>query len=137
MALESAKQVEALADALSECADSAHERLLRLIENKQIGRAEAQSLFQEEATLRQRANALYIDAAKCVVKDLDLTQRELLDTIDKANRRLKKIKKIAAFIDLVTDIVALASASLAAKPGPILAAFKEVRKDVEELAEGK
>ncbi len=136
MALATATQVEATADALTQCADEAHERVMKAIERKEVTQAQAQSLFQEESALRQRANALYIEAAKCVVEDLELSQKALLQTIGEAKRRLKTIQKITAFLDLLADLVGLATAVTAAKPGPILAAFKEVRSDLDALQGG-
>ncbi len=136
MALATQKQVEELADSLSACADSAHERLMKAIKDEEISHEEAQAAFQDETTLRQRANSLYIDAVKCVVNGLEETQKSLIAVIDTANSKLRRIKKISDFIDLVADLLTLAAAAYAAKPGPIIAALKEVKKDINALGEG-
>lgn len=68
MALATQQQVEALADEITECADSIHTRLMQAIKNKEIDQSAAQSIFQDETILRQRANSLYLDAAICVVE---------------------------------------------------------------------
>ncbi len=136
MALANQKQIEDLADSLTVCADSIHERLMKAIKGKSVEQTEAQSLFQDETILRQKANSLYIDAAKCVVEGLEIAQTDLLNTIKTATDEIKKIKKIAAFIDLVADILALAAAAYASKPGPVVAALKEIKIDIEALSKG-
>jgi hypothetical protein len=133
MALANQKQVEALADKLTQCADSIHERLKKAIKNKEIDQYTAQSIFQDEVILRQRANSLYIDAANCVVADLGDSQKYVMALIDTAKETMKTIEDIARFIDLIADLLVLASAAYAAKPAPILAALKEVKEDVDAL----
>jgi hypothetical protein len=133
MALETAKQVEQLADALTASADAIHARLMQAIKDKEISKEAARTHLQDEATLRQRANALYLDAALHIVKDLKLTQTELLGTIAEGSEKLKKLKQIAAFLDFIADVLALSTAIYAGKPPVILAAYKEVKKDVDEF----
>lgn len=134
MALSNQKQVEALADELTASADSIHDRLMKAIKDKEIDQNTAQLIFQDESTLRQRANALYIDAANCVVDGLTESQKSVMDLIDKANGKMKKIKVIASFIDLTADLLVFAAAAYAAKPGPILSALKEIKNDVDALS---
>src|SRR3990172_6567736 len=129
MALANQKQVEDLADSLTECADSIHERLMKAIKNKEVNQAEAQATFQDETILRQGANSLYIDAASYVVNGLATSQKSLMEVVDTAKAKIKKIRQIGAFIDLVADLLSLSAAAYAAKPGPILAALKEVKED--------
>jgi hypothetical protein len=133
MALTNQKQVEELADKLSECADSIHFRLMKAIKNKEIDQYTAQLIFQDEATMRQRANSLYIDAANCVVEGLSESQKSIISLIDTAKDKIKTIKKIAGFIDFIADLLVLVAAAYAAKPAPILAALEEIKKDVETL----
>lgn len=133
MALENQKQVEAFAKNLTECADSIHGRLMSAIKKKEIDRETAQFIFQDEASLRQKANGLYIDAANCVVEGLAESQKNLIDLIEKAKEKMASIKKIASFVDLVADLLVLGSAVYAAKPSPILAALKEVKQDLDAL----
>jgi len=134
MALTNQKQVEELADKISECADSIHVRLMKSIKNKEIDQYTAQSIFQDEATLRQRANSLYIDAANCVVEGLSESQKSIMDLIDTAKDKIRTIKKIAGFMDFIADLLVLVAAAYAAKPAPILAALEEIKKDVETLS---
>lgn len=133
MALANQKQVEDLADKLSECADSIHVRLMKAIKNKEIDQYTAQLIFQDEAILRQRANSLYIDAANCIVDGLSQSQKSIIDLIDTAKDKIRTIKKIAGFMDFIADLLVLAAAAYAAKPAPILAALEEIKKDIEAL----
>ena len=133
MALATQQQVEELADKITECADSIHARLIQAIKRKEIDQSAAQSIFQDEAILRQRANSLYLDATNCVVEGLAESQEEMLGLIDTAKEKIKTISKIAGLIDLIADLLVLAAAAYAAKPGSILAALKEVKEDVVAL----
>lgn len=138
MALEKKRDIEELADRLTSSADEIRTRLMQAINNKEVKAEEARVVFQHETTLRQQANSLLIDAAKCVVTDVAMPQKDFIAIIDEANKRIAKVEKIAAYLDLVTDILALASAAYAAKPKPILAALKEVKDDLKALPdEGK
>jgi predicted metal-binding transcription factor (methanogenesis marker protein 9) len=133
MALESQTDVEQLADALTQTADASHAWLLQAIGNRTITPDEARAAFHQETLLRQQANSLYVDAATCIVQGLALPQKEFMGIIRDANKRVARIKKIAVFMDLLADLLALASACCAAKPKPILAALKEIKQDVENL----
>lgn len=133
MALANAKQIADFADRLTQSADSIHERLLKALRNGEVDASTAQLIFQDEALLRQRASSLYIDAANCIVTDLGAPQKSVIELIDAANSKMAKIKAISKFIDLIADLLVLAAAAYAAKPGPILAALKEVKQDVEGL----
>ncbi len=133
MALATSMQVEAVAAELTGCADVIHERLMKAIKRKEIERADAQLIFQDEIVLRQKANGLYIDAANCVVSELVESQKSMMNTIGTARQRLKNIKNIAMFIDLTADLIVLAAAISAAKPPAILAALKEIKKDCDEI----
>jgi oligoendopeptidase F len=138
MALEKKQQVEQLADQLTASADEVRARLMQAIKKKEISPENARATFQSETSLRQQANGLYIDAAVHIVKDLDISQQEFTGVIENANQRIAKVKEIAAFLDLVADLLALAAAVYAGKPKPILAAFEEVRGDLKALpATGK
>jgi hypothetical protein len=103
------------------------------INNKEIDQAKAQAMFQDETILRQRANSLYLDAANCIVANLQISQDDLLGVIEGAQNSMAKIEKVAHFIDLIADILMLVAAAYAAKPAPILAAIKEVKSDLDAL----
>lgn len=137
MALTTQAQIETVAAELNNCADIIHERLMKAVKRKEIARADAQLIFQDEIILRQKANGLYIDAANSVVIGLMETQKSLLDTIGLAKQKLRKIRDIATFIDLTADLIVLAAAISTAKPPAILAALKEIKKDCEEIKAAK
>jgi hypothetical protein len=134
MALSKKREVEALADALVRSADAIHERIIKGIQRQQLKQAQAHSLFQDETSLRVKANALYLEAVKLTVGDLEIAQANLIKVMDKATSQIKTIVTIAGFVDLVADLLVVAAAAYAAKPGPIIAALDEVRKDVGELS---
>lgn len=137
MALTTQAQIETVAAELNNCADIIHERLMKAVKRKEIARADAQLIFQDEIILRQKANGLYIDAANSVVIGLMETQKSLLETIGLAKQKLRKIRDIATFIDLTADLIVLAAAISTAKPPAILAALKEIKKDCEEIKAAK
>lgn len=133
MALKNKQEVKALADNLTKCADSMHSRIMKAINNKEIDLPKAQLMFQDETILRQRANSLYIDAANCIVADLEEAQEKIMGVIDTAKEKIETIKKIASIIDLFADLLVLAGAVYAAKPASILTALKAVKDDLKEL----
>lgn len=137
MALTTQAQIETVAAELNNCADIIHERLMKAVKRKEIARADAQLIFQDEIILRQKANGLYIDAANSVVIGLMETQKSLLETIGLAKQKLRKIRDVATFIDLTADLIVLAAAISTAKPPAILAALKEIKKDCEEIKAAK
>lgn len=75
------------------------------------------------------------DAARCVAINLTISQESLTDVVDDAKDKIKKIRRISTFLDLVAELLALAIAAYSAKPNLIIAAFKEVKKDVDAVAE--
>ncbi|MEN3297127.1 MAG: hypothetical protein V7642_6380 [Burkholderiales bacterium] len=130
MALKNKKEVEELADSLTLSADAIHKQLMKDIKKGNVDQPQAQLIFQDEVILRQKANGLYIDAANCVIKNLSEPQAGLVGVIAAANEKLKKMKDVGQFINLVSDLLVLAAAAYAAKPGPLLTALEEVRKDL-------
>jgi hypothetical protein len=134
MALANQKQVEVLANNITGCADSIHYRLMKAIKNGEVDQNTAQLIFQDEGSLRQLANGIYIDAANCVVDGLAESQKNLIELIETAKEKIKTIKKIADFIDLIADLILLAAAAYTAKAAPILAALKEIKEDVDALS---
>ena len=137
MTLTNLEEVEALAIQLTACANSIHDRLMIGIKNKDVNQYEAQLILHDATRLRQHANCLYLDAANCVVDGLPESENDILDVIISATDNIKTIKTTANFINIIADLLALASAAYAAKPGPIIASIKEVRDDVVALNNGE
>lgn len=98
-ALASARQVEQLADSLSQAANALHARIMRAIRQRPAGESpslpsglalsadQARALFDNEVALRQLANRLYTDAAGCALAGLEASQRSVLDAADGAAKK--------------------------------------------------
>src|SRR6478672_4744114 len=131
-ALSTAKQVEELADKLSACADSIHERVMRDIRQSQeqhhgevpeSEQAVARALLDAEIELRQRADRLYADAAACIVPSLGQPQQRLVALTADAAKKIKTITRIGDGISLVARLLGLAAAAATGQGLPVLAAL--------------
>jgi hypothetical protein len=137
--LASVAQVEALADQLSACADELHARILKDVRSQGTGEAgdaaqnAARALFDDELLLRQRANALYADAATSVVKGLGKSQQQVNALTAEAAEKIRKIAVIQDVTGLVGGLLQLAGAAATGQPAPIVAAFEVVRRNVKSL----
>jgi len=142
-ALSTAKQVEELADQLSACADSIHERVMRDIHRSQQQRhgevpeaeqSAARALLDAESELRQRANRLYADAAACIVSSLGQQQRQLVALTADAAEKIKTITRIGDGITLVARLLGLAAAAATGQGLPVLAAVKLLQDHLAVMA---
>jgi hypothetical protein len=142
-ALSTAKQVEELADRLSACADSIHERVMRDIHHSQgqhhgeVPEAEqaiARALLDAEVELRQRANRLYADAAACIVGPLGQSQQHLIALTADAADKIKRITRIGDGITLVARLLGLAAAAATGQVFPILAAVDQLKTQLDVIA---
>jgi hypothetical protein len=142
-ALSTARQVEELADRLSACADSIHERVMRDIRRAQeqhhgeVPESEqsvARALLDAEIELRQRANRLYADAAACVVAPLGQSQQHLVALTADAADKIKKITRIGDGITLVARLLGLAAAAATGQVLPILAAVEQLKTQLDVVA---
>ena len=142
-ALSTAKQVEELADRLSACADSIHERVMRDIHRSQqqhdgeVPEAEqtvARALLDAEVELRQRANRLYADAATCIVGPLGQSQQHLIALTLEAADKIKRITRIGDGITLVARLLGLATAAATGQVFPILAAVDQLKTQLDAIA---
>ncbi|WP_229412913.1 hypothetical protein [Massilia sp. Root335] len=139
-ALSTAHQVEELADKLSECADSIHERVMRDIRRHQgedvpeSEQAAARALLNAEMELRQRANRLYAEAAACIVSALGQPQQHLIQlTVDAADK-IRRITRIGDGITLVARLLGLAAAASTGQVVPILAAVEGLKGQLDVIA---
>lgn len=128
-ALGKRQQVVLLAEELSRAADVLHRRLTAELKKGVIEQVDAQSLLEDEALLRERANSVLLDAADYVIEDLPLTQEKLMLTVAKAQARIEKLEHITMIVDLAADLSLLASALLTAKTAPFLTALKKLKAD--------
>ena len=129
------RDIEALADSLSACADELHQRIMKAIRRNPPGGPErepapdadtgleqgishgaAQALFENEVALRQRANSLYVDAVTLAAAGLGAPQRELLDLVAAARRRIRHANILKDVIGITADLLGLAAAIAAGKP---------------------
>jgi len=139
-ALSTAGQVEELADKLSDCADSIHERVMRDIHRHQgqdvpeSEQAAARALLNAEMELRQRANRLYAEAAACIVSSLGQPQQHLIQlTVDAADK-IRRITRIGDGITLVARLLGLAAAAATGQVVPILAAVEGLKGQLDVIA---
>jgi hypothetical protein len=142
-ALATAKQVEELADKLSACADSIHERVMRDIRRSQdqhhgeVPEAEqsvARALLDAEVELRQRADRLYLDAATCIVSSLGRSQQHLVGLAADAAKKIQTITRIGDGITLVARLLGFAAAAATGQVLPILAAADLLRAQLDVVA---
>jgi len=140
--------VAALADSLSACADTLHERIMHAIRQRQpdqaaaattgdlaqgITQEAAQALFDQEVLLRQAANTLYVQAAVLASAGLDSVRQELKEVTASARETLRHVAKVQALVALAADLVTLAGALAAGKPAKWPAAIRQVRDRVTAL----
>lgn len=128
--LDSVERVLAAADALTAAADAAQVWIKRQIDERAIQAAQAHELFTAANQIRGMANVIYTTAAAAVVKNLGESQTAVLTVIKEAEKNIAKIRTAKNMIDLIADLIALAAAINAGKPGSIIATLKEVRNDV-------
>lgn len=159
-ALANAAQVEELADQLSRLADAMHARIMRAIRKQAaadaggaqesadgnatpgktalfLSRTEAQAMFDLEVALRQHANKLYMDAAHHTIAGLQASQDSLHALASAAKDQIAKINTLRDLIEIGTDALSLAAATVAGKPESILAALKKMREHIGDYRDGK
>jgi len=139
-ALAGARQVEELADRLTACADSIHERIMRDIRRHEGGpvpeseQAAARALLDAEIELRQRANRLYADAATCIVSALGRPQAQLVSLTADAAAKIAQITRIGDGITLVARLLGLAAAAATGQVGPIIVAIDRLKTQLDTVA---
>ncbi len=148
-ALASARQVEQLADSLSDAADALHARVMRAIRKRPLGgaapaglelvlsQAEAQTMFDAEVSLRQRANELYIDAGGYALQGLDASQHSLMELTDTARQKIARINSLKDLITIGTDLLTLAGAVIAGKPERVAKALGKMHEHFTDLKKDK
>jgi hypothetical protein len=131
---------EALADQLSACADALHARILKDLKARGAGQvdeaamAAARALLDEELLLRQRANALYADAAGQVVGALGQQQQHIATLTAAAAERIRTIGVIADLTGVVGALAQLGAAAAAGQAAPVVTAVEALSKQVKSLA---
>ncbi|RSZ57418.1 hypothetical protein HF313_11825 [Massilia atriviolacea] len=137
--LASVEDIMALAAQLSGVAGAIHERALLAIRapaGATSGEAErdaAFALLDEELLLRQHVHALYLDAARAVLKGLGHSQQQVLALTADATEKIRKIGAIADIAGLVAAVVGLAGAAASGVPGTVSLALKDVRERIKAI----
>lgn len=130
-------EVEALADQLSACADQLHLRIkneaaaIAAMPDGSTARARrleaAESLFEAEQVLRQRANGLYADGAAAIVAKLGKPQQQIITLTRAAAEQIRKIALVGDAAGLVAGLLALAGGVASGHPAGIIAALDIIR----------
>lgn len=95
----------------------------------------AQALFEHEVALRQRANSLYVDAAALAAAGLGAPQRELLELVALARRRMRHADMLKDVIGITADMLGLAAAIAAGKPEHLPAVLESIKGRYARLGE--
>jgi hypothetical protein len=134
--------IEALADSLSANADALHRRLMRAIRRPAPGQSPdlpgisqgaAQALFENEVTLRQRANGLYLEAAVLAASGLGGHQLQILELTKRAQQKIDQIDRLKDLVDLAAELLALGAAVATGKPDQILKPLENLKHHIEAL----
>lgn len=131
-ALASAQHVMELADSQRLVADRLHERILQEIHDHagampDAEQARMRQLMDDELLLRQRAQALYADAATFVIGGLELPQARLLALTNVAAEKIRRIGVIGEVTGLVGGILTLTGAIASGHLPPVVAAIEKIR----------
>jgi len=135
------EDIEALADSLSASADALHARLMRAIRKPApgapnqpgISQGVAQALFENEVALRQRANGLYLDAAKLAAAGLGPQSQQLLELTARAQEKIDQIERIKDLVDIAADLLAVGAGVAAAKPEQVVKPLENLKHHIEAL----
>ena len=133
-------RLEALADQLSASADALHRRLMRALRQPApdgappgISQAVAQSLFETEVRLRQRAVSLYLDAAVLAGGQLAQQQQQLTDLAARAAALIARVDRVKDLLDLGGELISAGAAVASGKPERILPALEKLKHHIEAL----
>lgn len=129
------KDIEALADSLSASADALHTRLMSALRQQPpaVAQPVAQTLFENEVALRQRANGLYLEAAVLAAGGLGGTQKQLLDVTARAQDKIRKIEHVKDLIQLTGELLSLAAAIAAGKPDRLAEPYENIKHHLEAM----
>lgn len=142
-ALSTPGDIEALADALSGCADQLHARLL--VEagalaglppdapGRATRRAALERLLDDEQVLRQRADGLYADAAAAVVTGLRIPQQNVMALTQAAAEKIRKITLISDAAGLVAGLLTLSGSIVTRQFSAVPAAIDTIRTQLQAV----
>ena len=139
-ALSSMPHIIELADSLVHIADVLHARILQEILSHEgrtmldAEQAAMRGLMDDELLLRQRAQALYADAATLVITGLNQPQSRLMALTATAAEHIRRIGKIGEITSLVGAILGLAGAIATGQLPQVAAALKKIQLHTKALA---
>jgi len=138
--------IEALADQLSQCADELHARLMRAIRHQPptdgtadpsgtpgISKDLAQALFENEMALRQRANGLYLEAARLAASGLGSAQQQVLEVTIRAGEKIRQIDRFKDLLDLTAELLSLGAAVASGKAERIVTPLENLKHHIDAL----
>lgn len=154
-----ARDIEALAEQLSACADALHARLMKAIRaatsvtsvtsantgpatappahgpsiDQGLSQGAAQALFENEVALRQRANGLYLDAAVLAATSLAGAGQQLLVLTAQAAERIRTLDRLRDLIDLAAELLQLGAAVASGAPEHLAAPMEKLRQHLAGL----
>jgi hypothetical protein len=138
--LASVPQVIALADQLTAAADQLHERIrhdIGAFHGGAVPQAQqdaARALLDDEMMLRQRANALYADAATYIVRSLGKSQQHVIALTVAAAEKIRTIDKIADGVSLVARLLGIAAAAATGQAAPIVLSLEALKHQLDYMA---
>jgi hypothetical protein len=132
--------VTQLGDQLTACADALHERIMHEIQSYQ-GRAvpiaaqeAARKMLDDEQVLRQRANAVYLEAATLVVHSLGQSQQHIVKLTADAAAKIKHLVKLVDTAGMVGRVLELSGAALTRNPVVIMRALEDMHHMLDAVA---
>ncbi|GAB3472463.1 hypothetical protein GCM10027321_45530 [Massilia terrae] len=138
-ALSTPDQVTQLGDQLTAIADALHERTLRELRAYGGGpvpgpaQQAARQLLDDEQVLRQRANALYLQAATLIVKALPQSQLHVMQLTAAAAEQLKQLVQLRDAMGVIGRVLELSGAALTGNPVLIMRALEDMHHMIDAI----
>jgi hypothetical protein len=132
--------VAQLGDQLTAVADALHERIMREVNAYQgrpvplAAQEAARKLLDDEQVLRQRANAMYLDAATLIVHSLPQSQLHIMKLTADAAEKIKHLVKLIDTAGMVGRVLELSAAALTGNPVVIMRALEDMHHMLDAIA---
>ncbi|MGZ5182785.1 MAG: hypothetical protein ACXWC2_20090 [Ramlibacter sp.] len=132
--------VAQLGDQLTAIADTLHERIMREVHSYKGGpvpvaaQEAARKMLDDEQVLRQRANAMYLEAATLVVHSLGQSQQHIVALTTAAAEKIKHLVKLVDTAGMVGRVLELSGAALTGNPVVIMRALEDMHHMLDAVA---
>jgi chitinase len=132
--------VAQLGDQLTAVADVLHERIMKEIQSYQgrpvpvKAQEVARNMLDDEQVLRQRANAMYLEAATLVVHSLGQSQQHIVKLTGDAAQKIKHLVKLVDTAGMVGRVLELSGAVLTGNPVVIMRALEDMHHMLDAIA---